>query len=278
MKPEQVVVMDSALEALLRQYCRESGVRNLRKHIEKIFRKAALQLVDAETAKKSESPNANSICISADNLSKYVGNPIYTSDRLFAGDCLPSGTVTGMAWTANGGTILYIETLVEEQSSTSKPAAVLTRTGQLGKVMEESVQIAYSYAKAYLAKYHPGTAAASLLNTFPVHLHVPEGATPKDGPSAGITMATALISVALRNTLPADLAMTGELSLTGRVLRVGGIKEKVIAAKRASIKRVILPAGNRSEWDEIPEHVRSGVQPHFVESFDQIGEMLGLDK
>lgn len=158
-------------------------------------------------------------------------------------------------------------------SPVGAPTPGLIRTGQLGKVMEESSSIAYSYAKAFLAQHHP---ASPFFQHAAIHLHVPEGATPKDGPSAGATMATALLSLALARPISADLAMTGELSLTGKILKIGGVKEKLIAARRAGITTVVLPRANQADWDDLPDYIREGIAVHFVESFPEIARLVGL--
>jgi Lon-like ATP-dependent protease len=170
-----------------------------------------------------------------------------------------------------------METILERITSagkdSSKTSPGLIRTGQLGKVMEESSTIAYSYAKAFMTRYYP---ASDFFQHAAIHLHVPEGATPKDGPSAGTTMTTALLSLALGRELPADLAMTGELSLTGKVMKIGGVREKVIAAKRAAIRTVLLPKANQADWDELQDYIREGIQVHFVESYEDVARICGL--
>ncbi|KAJ3047958.1 ATP-dependent Lon protease pim1 [Rhizophlyctis rosea] len=181
-------------------------------------------------------------------------------------DTTPPGVVMGLAWTAMGGSALYVESVVESTvSKDSKPG--FARTGQLGDVMKESSTIAHTYAKSYIHKKYPEN---NFFERSAVHLHVPEGATPKDGPSAGVTMASSLISLALQKPIRPNTAMTGELTLTGKVLKVGGIKEKVIAAKRSGVNRVILPEGNKSDWEELAEYVRDGVEARFVGWFDEV--------
>lgn len=293
-----VSLSDSAIHCLIRQYCRESGVRNLKKQIEKIFRKAALKIVklrgeEEGGATKDQHDHhpppktcgkegvAPTISISEENLKDFIGNPIFTSERLHDGQHLPVGVATGLAWTSMGGTILYIETIVENNARTlrstaadqSKTRAGLIRTGQLSDVMKESSSIAYSYAKHFVAQSHPEN---DFFDKASLHLHVPDGATPKDGPSAGCTMATALVSQALQRPIPSDIAMTGELTLTGKVLRIGGVKEKTIAAKRAGMKAIILPRTNHSDWTELPDYIREGLEVHFVSDFAQVASILNL--
>lgn len=273
--PEQVAVTDEAIETLNRQYCRESGVRNLKKHVEKLYRKAAFKLVQEQknSEESDKSVPVDKLVIGPAQLKDYVGSPVFTSEKLYEGKLLPPGVVTGLAWTSMGGSILYMETILEKIAGSSTDKGSLIRTGQLGKVMEESSTIAYSYAKAFMTKYYP---ESPFFQQAAIHLHVPEGATPKDGPSAGSTMTTALLSLALSRPIPSSLAMTGELSLTGKVLRIGGVKEKMIAARRSGIKTVILPASNRADWDDLPEYIREGLTVHFVEEFPEIAKITGL--
>lgn len=278
--PEQVTITDAALEDLIKHYCREAGVRSLRQHLERLFRKAALRLV-REQAKdeanvKDEAKAVGPLVIDVPDLKGYVGSPVFHAETLYTGEMLPPGVVTGLAWTTMGGSILYMETLLERtiKGTGEKPAAgSLLRTGQLGKVMEESSSIAYSYAKAFMSQHHPDS---TFFQHAALHLHVPEGATPKDGPSAGTTMATALLSLALDKAIRSDIAMTGELSLTGKVLRIGGVKEKMIAARRAGVRTVILPSTNRADWDDLPAYIKEGLTVHFVDAFPEIAQIVGL--
>ncbi|KAJ3101102.1 ATP-dependent Lon protease pim1 [Phlyctochytrium bullatum] len=290
----KVDLTKEAVESLIRQYCRESGVRNLKKHIEKIYRKAALQIVKSEDGGDHDIVMSNSLereqkggpasdmnpqdglQITSNNLREYVGSPIYTSDRMY--DTTPAGVVMGLAWTQMGitehifvseqigGSALYIESVLQSAlTDDSKPS--FHRTGQMGDVMKESATIAYTFAKSFLAKRYPEN---KFFDRASVHMHVPEGATPKDGPSAGTTMATSLISLALNQPILQDVAMTGELTLTGKVLKIGGVKEKTIAAKRSGVNRIILPVANRNDWDELPDHVKEGISPSFVGWYDEV--------
>jgi ATP-dependent Lon protease len=176
------------------------------------------------------------------------------------------GVVTGLAWTAMGGATLSIE---------SSKIHTLNRgfklTGQLGEVMKESAEIAHSFVVAHLSDFG---CESDFFDMSMVHLHVPEGATPKDGPSAGITMATALVSLARGERLPRPLAMTGELTLTGQVLAVGGIREKVIAARRAKITEVILPLANKGDYEALPDYLRAGITAHFVRGFREVFDIV----
>lgn len=263
LQDSHIVFKDDVIDALNRFYCRESGVRNLKNQIDKIARKVALQIV--------ENPDIKSMIVEKDNLQDLVGPPIFTSEKLFNEEQLPPGVVTGLAWTSLGGSILYFECLVEKINSESKTKqASFIRTGQLGKVMEESSSLAYSYSRSFLTKHY---AENDFFDTSTIHMHVPEGATPKDGPSAGITMTTALLSLALNKPIPSDLAMTGELSLTGKVMRIGGVREKVVAAKRSGIKRVILPKSNESDWFKLPDYLKEGLEVYFVEDYSEIAKI-----
>ena len=220
---EKIAITDDALNKLIKYYCRESGVRNLQKQIEKIFRKVAFKLVNDK---------AELVDVNEANLHDFVGKPVFTSDRMY--DVTPPGVVTGLAWTSMGGSILFIETTLSKPldlAPDSKDHGVISITGHLGEVMKESVQIAYTYAKAYLVQRDN---ANLFLQRGHIHLHVPEGATPKDGPSAGCTIVSALLSLAMDKPLIQNVAMTGEVSLTGKILPVGGIKEKIIAVTKTS--------------------------------------------
>ncbi|XP_072938242.1 lon protease homolog, mitochondrial isoform X1 [Epargyreus clarus] len=253
---EQLDLTPDSLHTLIKSYCRESGVRNLQKHIEKIARKVAYKIVKQE---------AEAMTITEENLAELVGKPTFKHDRMY--DVTPPGVVMGLAWTAMGGSTLFIETAVRNTHKDEKAQmGSLELTGNLGDVMKESVRIALTVARNYLAKHYPEN---DFLNTSHLHVHVPEGATPKDGPSAGVTLATALLSLALSRRVRA-LAMTGELSLTGKVLPVGGIKEKIIAAKRVGMKCVILPEENRRDFDDLPSFIKDDIDIHFVNTYDDV--------
>ncbi len=290
LKDVDVVLHKDAIEELINKYCRESGVRNLKKQIEKVYRKSALNIIQdlgeevfsedkalteegkaaQEEAKKDESdvketpnniekettptprksmkvPDGVSVSIDRDNLKDYVGPPVFTSDRLY--ETTPPGVAMGLAWTSMGGAALYVESILENAlNSRSHPG--LERTGNLKNVMKESALIAYSFAKSVVARLYPDN---KFFEKAKVHLHCPEGAVQKDGPSAGITMATSLLSLALDTSLDPTIAMTGELTVTGKVLRIGGLREKTVAARRAGAKTIIFPADNLSDWLELPE-------------------------
>lgn len=325
-------VADDAMTALIERYCRESGVRNLKKHLEKIYRKLALELVNSglvtwqevleeaegEQAGKggavaapaaapapADAPDAATVAVTTDtltdaapgeghvagtdgdgsqpdkapktkkvprysgetlvvdsgNLHKYVGKPPFNSDRFYSST--PAGVVMGLAWTSMGGSTLY----VESNKVSASGDAHLTLTGQMGDVMKESAVIAQTFCRRLLRALDPEN---EFLEKGTVHLHVPEGATPKDGPSAGCTLVTALLSLATNTPVIADVAMTGEISLSGRMLPIGGVKEKTLAAKRSGVKTIIFPAANRKDWDELTEELRSDIEPHFVRHYVDI--------
>lgn len=271
LKEGEVLISDEIINLLIRSYCRESGVRSLKKMIEKMLRKITLLLVKGET-------NTLPYIVKENDVKKFLGVPLFSSDRLFKGEYLPSGVVTGLAWTSMGGSILYIESILQRTIKRSlnnsnnegcKPSLMIT--GQLGDVMKESSSIAYSYAKSFMAKNFVDN---DFFDHAMIHMHVPEGSTPKDGPSAGCAMVTALLSKALDKDLSAEMAMTGEITLTGKVLRIGGLKEKAIAARRSGIKRIIIPKDNEADWDELPSFIKEGLDVVFASVYDDIAKTL----
>ena len=274
---KDLAITTDAVKSLVRWYAREAGVRNLAKYIDKITRKLALQVVaedeGADLNEKSRRKTGSWV-ISEDNLAEYVGKPVFTSDRLYEVGPLPHGVVMGLAYTSMGGSALYIETQSIRRGLDSegkqRGGGSLKVTGQLGDVMKESTQIAYTVARA---KLHEVDSSNSFFDTNDIHTHVPEGATPKDGPSAGITIVTSMLSLAMDRPIRNDLAMTGEVSLTGKVLAVGGIKEKIMAARRAGIKCIILPDANRRDFDEIPDYLKEDLEVHYAEDYDQVFEI-----
>ncbi|CAE5966272.1 unnamed protein product [Arabidopsis arenosa] len=322
-KPEQVDVSDAALLSLIENYCREAGVRNLQKQIEKVFRKIALKLVregsaqvpaisddvttDTEDTKSLaktdlESPETSAegstvltdelatgdskkpeteqsvevaetvekFMIDESNLSDYVGKPVFQAEKIY--EQTPVGVVMGLAWTSMGGSTLYIETTFVEEG---EGKGGLHITGRLGDVMKESAEIAHTVARRIMLEKEPEN---KLFANSKLHLHVPAGATPKDGPSAGCTMITSLLSLALKKPVRKDLAMTGEVTLTGRILAIGGVKEKTIAARRSEVKVIIFPEANRRDFDELAENVKEGLEVHFVDDYEQIFELaFGYD-
>jgi Lon-like ATP-dependent protease len=268
---------DGAVSSLIEDYCREAGVRNLQKQLEKIYRKVALRVVRAAAAAEggagppgaaaAVAPPDAPLLIDAPQLAEYLGPPPFPTDKLY-NDATPVGVVTGLAWTSMGGSTLYVECSVAERGPGK---GGLRATGQLGDVMRESSEIAHTYARAFLARLRPGD---TFFDEARLHVHVPAGATPKDGPSAGATLVTALLSRALGRPARAAAAMTGEVTLTGRVLPVGGIKEKTIAARRAGVATLLLPAGNRRDYEELPADVRAGMTAHFVERYEDVFALM----
>ena len=242
-----------ALRRIIEQYSREAGVRRLDKALAQVVRKAVVRLL-------KDAPRP--VVVTAGDVETYLGKPLYEKEALQRG----VGIVTGLAWTPLGGATLPVEaTLVHRKQ------AGLKLTGQLGNVMQESANLAYSYVRGNAAQF--GIEPDWFDDAY-LHVHVPAGATPKDGPSAGVTMSTALVSRALGKRPKAGFAMTGELTLTGRVYPVGGIREKLLAAKRQKIRHVILPAANRRDWEEVPDHIRRGIEVHFVEQFEEVVDLL----
>ncbi|KAG5346463.1 LONM protease, partial [Acromyrmex charruanus] len=253
---EQISIQDNALTVLIKSYCRESGVRSLQKHIEKVHRKVAFKVVKKE---------ADKVDITMDNLQDFVGKPVFTHDRMY--ETTPPGVVMGLAWTAMGGSTLFIESTIRKPTGGKKAEGTFEVTGHLGDVMKESIHIAMTVARNYLKQEDSSN---TFLYDSHLHIHVPEGATPKDGPSAGMTIATALLSLAKNQAIRQNVAMTGELSLMGKVLPVGGIKEKVIAAKRVDVKCIILPEENKKDFNDLPKYITDGLEVHFVSTFNDV--------
>jgi len=262
LKAKEATFTDEALGKIVNGYALEAGVRNLENLIKKILRKAAVKLVEYKefqgVKKKETTPPPYRI--TGKNISTYLGNPIYTSDRFYAQT--PVGVATGLAWTALGGATLYIETIKVMNEKTE-----MKLTGQAGQVMKESSEIAWSYLHSALYKYAP---EFTFFAKTQVHMHIPEGATPKDGPSAGITMLTALISLLTGTAVLQDLGMTGELTLTGRVLPIGGVKEKLVASKRSGLKTLIFPKDNKRDVEELAEYIKKDLDIRFVEHYDEV--------
>ena len=258
LKPEEVEITDGALRVVVNDYTREAGVRNLEREIGKLLRKVATK-VAGETV---EAP----VRVDSDDLREYLGRQKFffeAADRTSV-----PGVATGLAVTGTGGDVLFIEATRIEQSDTNGAGASggLTLTGQLGDVMKESAMIALSYVRSHAddIKISPDR----LQGRF--HVHVPAGAVPKDGPSAGVAMTTALASLLSGRSVKATVGMTGEVTLQGRVLPIGGVKQKVLAAHRAGLKEVILPKRNEGDLDDVPEEVRKDVAFHTVETVDQV--------
>ncbi|KAI7547269.1 ATP-dependent protease La, partial [Hortaea werneckii] len=313
LKDVDVNLDKEAIMELINKYCRESGVRNLKKQIEKVYRKSALNIIQdlgedvlsedkalteegkeaQEEAKKDDTevkdtppeeqmdrettekprvamkvPDSVHVQVTRENLKDYVGPPIFTADRLY--ETTPPGVTMGLAWTSMGGAALYVESILENALSySSRPG--LERTGNLKAVMKESTQIAYSFAKGLMAMRYPGN---KFFEKARIHLHCPEGAVQKDGPSAGITMATSLLSLALDKPLNPTIAMTGELTVTGKVLRIGGLREKTVAARRAGATMIIFPKDNLSDWLELPENIKEGIEGKPVDWYQDVFSLV----
>ncbi len=258
LKVTEVSFTSSALHQIIHGYARESGVRSLENYIKKILRKIAMKHVRlSESGKKKEIKKEE---VTDKTLSKYLGKPKFTTDRFYKKT--PVGVCMGLAWTSLGGATLYVEAVMVPAEKTT-----MMLTGQAGDVMKESSQIAWSYLHSVVNEYAKGT---PFFEKSQVHFHIPEGATPKDGPSAGVTMVTALLSLLKGVPVLEDLGMTGELTLTGKVLPIGGLKEKLIAAKRSGVKVLIFPNENRRDFDELPAYLKKGVEVHFVETYNEV--------
>ena len=253
-KRNEITFTKTALKYIIDNYAREAGVRNLEKHIRRIIRKATLALAEGQEA---------DLHIDKEDVEKFLGKPIFHTEQLY--DKPIPGVVLGLAYTSYGGATLYIEAAAIKSARSG-----FKQTGQLGSVMQESSEIAYSYVRSVVS--HDERYAKFFDENF-IHLHVPAGATPKDGPSAGVTMALALYSLAVNKAVKPGIAMTGELSLTGKVLPIGGVQEKSIAAKRVGIKELIFPFENKNDFDTLPDYVKKGLKVHFIKNF---GELLDI--
>ncbi len=250
LKKNQVKYTKAALLTIAQEYARESGVRNYEKCLDKIHRKIVTEIITAQAmAKEGEEVNT-SYSIDSDDLYKYLGKPVFDESEIKTAKV--PGTAIGLAWTSMGGDTL----LIESTSFAGKGGLVLT--GQMGDVMKESSQIAFNWARKFVLDR--GIKKTKWFDENIVHLHIPEGSTPKDGPSAGITMATTFVSLFTGKKIKPNLAMTGELSLTGQVLPIGGLREKTVAAKRNKIKTIIIPKANERDLEEIPENVKAGIK------------------
>jgi ATP-dependent Lon protease len=247
----QISFSDAALRAIIDEYTREAGVRNLEREIGSVCRKIARQIAEGEVKGK--------VTISAKRARELLGKRKYFAEQRRR--TKDPGVATGLAWTPVGGEVLFVE-------ATAMPGdGKLTITGQVGEVMRESAQAALSWVRGHLKQLAPDV-PDDWFATHDVHVHVPAGAVPKDGPSAGIAMAVALASLVMGSPVRSDVAMTGEITLTGQVLPIGGLKEKALAAQRAGIKRVLVPTRNEADVDEIPEHQREGLEFAYCETID----------
>ena len=263
---DQLKINDAALKYVIASYCREAGVRHLEQQLARIMRKAIVGFIGRGNATRRRSgrgkPGVHRRRVGKKDIEALLGKPLFQAEKPQRG----IGVATGLAWTAMGGATLPVE---------SSRIHTLNRgfklTGRLGDVMRESADIAYSFVVAHLRDYGGD---ADFFDTGMVHLHVPEGATPRDGPSAGITIATALVSLARRQRIRRPLAMSGELTLTGQVLAVGGIREKVIAARRAGIMELILPQANRRDFEALQDYLREGIDAHFARTYRDVFETV----
>jgi ATP-dependent Lon protease len=246
----------TALITIIQQYTQEAGLRQLEREISRICRKVARKIAEG---------HKGSIRVSLKNVHEFLGAPKIIPEEILKKDQI--GVATGLAWTAVGGDILFIEALK------MKGKGNLVLTGQLGDVMRESAQAAYSYAKSRAKELD---IAEEDFTNYDLHIHIPEGAIPKDGPSAGITLATAMVSVLSTRPVRKDVAMTGEITLRGNVLPIGGVKEKVLAARRARVTTIILPQQNRRDLEEVPKEPFKDIRFVFVDNMRQVfREALG---
>jgi ATP-dependent Lon protease len=248
--PENLVFTDAALRAVVETYTREAGLRNFEREIATVTRKVARRVAEGD---------ASPVRVTPGSLSKFLGAPKTLPEERLKRD--ETGIATGLAWTATGGDVLFVEATV------MKGKGRLTLTGQLGDVMKESAQAALSWTRAHARSLG---LREEVFGVHDVHVHVPEGAIPKDGPSAGVTMATALVSAFTGRPVRASIAMTGEITLRGHVLPIGGLKEKILAARRAGIDTILCPKLNKKELDEVPAHLRRGMEIHLVETVDEV--------
>ena len=255
----KIKISDNAIKEIINGYTRESGVRSLEREINKVIRKSIIELIKSKK---------ESIKISSNNLEKYLGPIIYEFENKEKEDKV--GVVTGLAWTAYGGDTLPVEVAV------MKGNGKLELTGQLGDVMQESAKTAYSYVRANSDKYN---ISEEFYKKYDIHINVPEGAVPKDGPSAGVTMVTALVSALSNKKVKGNVAMTGEVTLTGRVLPIGGVKEKCLAAHRIGIDTIILPKENKKNVNEIPPSIKSKLNLIFADKVEEVlqNALIGVD-
>lgn len=254
----KISITDKAVLKIIDEYTKEAGVRNLKREISSLFRKVARKVIDTE---------AKSVSINVKNLESYLGHPKFRPEKMKKA-VSKVGVVNGLAWTSVGGMTL------EVQGVQIPGKGNLSLTGTLGNVMKESAMVAFTYLKANLDKFQIDS---TVLEKKDIHLHFPEGATPKDGPSAGIAITTTILSVLTGRKVKQTFAMTGEITITGEVLPVGGIKEKVIGAHRAGIKNIILPDDNKVDVEEIPEEVMKDIKIYFASTYEDV-EKLALEK
>ena len=255
-RPGELTFSDEAIQDIIRFYTREAGVRGLERQIGAVCRKEAREILARRKEKRSEN-----VEVTPEKLEHYLGKPKYRQEKINEKPAV--GIVRGLAWTSVGGDTLEIE--VNMMPGEGK----IDLTGQMGDVMKESARTALSYVRSVSGKYK---IAENFYKKKDFHIHIPEGAVPKDGPSAGVTMATALLSAVTQTPVRADLAMTGEVTLRGRVLPIGGLKEKILAAKMAEVKTVLVPRENEKDVEEIPEEIKEGLEILFVETMEEVAE------
>ncbi|RMH79748.1 MAG: endopeptidase La, partial [Calditrichaeota bacterium] len=252
---EELEIEEGAILRIIREYTREAGVRNLERQIANLCRKAVRRLVRSE--------NARPLRISPEVLEEYLGKPPYLNRQASMKEEI--GVATGLAWTPYGGDLLKIEVTVLPGKGR------LTLTGKLGEVMQESAQTALSHVRSIAGEFN---IRPEMFEERDIHVHVPEGAIPKDGPSAGVTIAAAMLSALTRRPLRNDVAMTGEITLRGKILAVGGINEKLLAAQRNEVPTVLVPAENKKEIDDLPEELRKGITIRQVGEFREVLELV----
>ncbi|MCP3899715.1 MAG: endopeptidase La, partial [Desulfobacteraceae bacterium] len=248
-----ITITDPTIRQIIEGYAREAGVRNLEKLLNKIIRKSIVTILKEGKEK---------IQVNKKTLEKYLGPPVFKQEKQITG----VGVVTGLAWTQLGGATLAVEAARVHNNSSG-----IKLTGQLGDVMRESAEIAISFIQSNIKTFKGDPA---YFDSSFIHIHVPEGATPKDGPSAGVTLATALLSLVLKKKVDPNIAMTGEITLTGEVLAVGGIREKIIAARRAGIKKIILPEPVTSDFIKLPDHIKEGIEFHFAKKYKDVFDIV----
>ncbi|PRP86756.1 mitochondrial lon peptidase 1-like [Planoprotostelium fungivorum] len=270
---DKLKIEEGALRKIIVSYSREAGVRSLNKNLEKAFRKVALKIMKNK---------ASTIVINESNVEEFLGKPIFLKDRLYDIMDPPPGVVAGLAYNQIGGSMIWIESVItgstepshgnaDKEKSQNLQMSRYRTTGKLGDVMKESAEISYTYAKTLCHSVQKNNTFFERTN---IHTHFPEGAIPKDGPSAGCAIVTSLLSLMFDRSIDSSIAMTGEITLTGKVLPVGGIKEKIMAAKRCGIKRVFLPEPNKRDFEELPEGLKGGIAVEYVDHYTSIYKSL----
>jgi ATP-dependent Lon protease len=254
---ETISFSDKAMRQMITRYTREAGLRSLEREVSRVCRKVAKRVAQGREELSR---------VTAGNLSSFLGAAKYTPDENLKNDQV--GVATGLAWTPTGGDILFVE------ATAMKGKGELILTGTLGDVMRESARAALSYARSRAGQFHIDE---GLFSTHDIHIHIPEGAIPKDGPSAGVTMALAMISVLTNTPVRRNVALTGEITLRGNVLPVGGVKEKVLAARRAGLDTVVLPKVNGKDVDELPAYVKRDLDFQLVEQVDEVLKAALID-